>query len=72
MEQKNNGSVAPPEALASAVKAALQRDGEAATVQKLQLSRIALTKLAAGLPVRRGTMALAAIRLGLTEEIGRG
>ena len=41
MEQKNNGSVAPPEALASAVKAALQRDGEAATVQKLQLSRIA-------------------------------
>jgi hypothetical protein len=70
-EQRHNGSVPPSEVLASAVKAALVRDGESATVVRLQLSRIALARLAAGLPVRRGTAAFAALKLGLISELGQ-
>jgi hypothetical protein len=40
-------------------------------MDRLSLSRIAVMKLAAGQPVRRGTAALAALRLGLISELGR-
>jgi hypothetical protein len=70
MQQKNSGSIAPTTVLAEAVKTALLRDGEALTVVKLQLSRSTLSKLAAGLPTRRGTQALAALKLGLVSELG--
>jgi hypothetical protein len=69
-EQRQTGSVPPSDVLAAAVKLALQRDGETATVAKLQISRTSLSKLAAGLPVRRGTAALAAMKMGLISEIG--
>ena len=69
MSQPNNGAVAPPAALQKATKDALDADGERRTVERLGLSRMSVAKLAAGQPVRRGTMALAALRLGLGAEL---
>jgi hypothetical protein len=72
MSQPNNGAIPPTAALQEAIKRELQDNGEARTVERIGLSRISLAKIAAGLPVRRGTAALAALRLGMTDEIGRG
>jgi hypothetical protein len=66
MEQvKRTGAVAPTPALQAAVKDCLDRDGERITVERLGISRISVAKLAAGSPVRRGTLALAAGVLGI-------
>jgi hypothetical protein len=65
------GAVRPSSALQRAVKAALNEEGERALVERLGITRSAAARLAAGLPVRKGTLALAALKLGLdaNEEV---
>jgi hypothetical protein len=73
MEQRNRTGAVPPSAeVQAAVKQCLDRDGERLTVERLGISRISVAKLAAGSPVRRGTAALAAVRLGLPVESANG
>jgi hypothetical protein len=61
----NAGSVQPSRELQRAVKEAIDKNGLAATTERLGVSRSTLAAMAAGLHVRKGTLALAAVRLGL-------
>lgn len=62
-----HGFVAP-EALRSALREALNHDGEGAVCKRLGLSRQSVAKLVGERPVYRGTIALAAIRLGIAVD----
>jgi hypothetical protein len=59
--------VPAPEDLRGLVRALVERVGEPLAVERLGLSRIALARLLAGLPIRRGTIALA--REGLAKTV---
>ncbi len=58
------GPTAPPE-IREQVRALVEQ-GEAAAVKRLGISRIALARLVAGLPVRYGTIAAARAGLAAT------
>ena len=62
------GTLKPPPRVGLAVRAMLAREGEAATVQRLQVSRETALRLAALLPCRRGSILVAARALGI--EVG--
>jgi len=64
----NPGSVRPSPALQDAMKAALDKEGERALVERLGITRSAAARLAAGMPVRKGTLVMAALRLGLDAD----
>ena len=53
------------------MKTALNEEGERPLIERLGITRFAAARLAAGLPVRKGTLALAALKLGLdaNEEV---
>ena len=65
----SSGAVTPPDELVSAVRATLAELGEERTAAKLQLSRSSVAKLAAQMPCRKGTLALAALRLNLIAHL---
>jgi len=62
---KNSGSISVPVRLRAAVEAALASEGEPRVMRRLALSRSALLRIAAGRPVRRATVVVAAQGLGL-------
>ena len=61
------GVTAPAE-LREAATRLVMRHGEVAASRELQISRSALLRLIAGLPVRRGTLALAEQQLVAKKE----
>lgn len=63
------GVVAPSPALRAAVAAVLQTEGERRTTEYLRISRNSVNKLAAGAPCRVGTLVVAALMLGLQDEV---
>lgn len=65
----NPGSVRPSNALQRAIKTAMNAEGERVLIERLGITRSAAARLAAGLPVRKGTLALAAMRLGLDANV---
>lgn len=63
--QKRGGGFVPPSNVAAAVKALVMERGEAEASVRLDMGRSTVTRVAAGLPCRRSTIALAAARLGI-------
>jgi len=59
------GSIRPSAELQTAIKAAMNEEGERELVERLGITRASAARLAAGLPVRKGTLVMAAMRLGL-------
>jgi len=60
--------VRPRPAVAKAAAALLASVGELEAARRLQLARATVVRLAAGMPCRRGSIALAAARLGIPED----
>jgi hypothetical protein len=60
--------IAPPPRLAILMREAIERDGEIAVAERLGLGRTTVARIAGRLTCRRGTLVLAAHRLGLELE----
>ena len=56
VRNRTQGAVTPPTWLATQVRTMIVRNGELATADRLQISKSAATRMAAQLPVRRGTI----------------
>jgi hypothetical protein len=64
------GTVQAPPRIAVAVRDVLARDGERAATERLHLSPETATRIAARLPVRRGSVLVAARALGMEVDDG--
>ncbi|WP_437590470.1 hypothetical protein [Sorangium sp. So ce1000] len=60
---KNTGAVVPSEEVRQGVLNLIKKIGEPAALARLDISRQTLARVAGGLPVRRATAELVAIRL---------
>lgn len=67
-KHKGDGAAPLPEASRDELRAMLDRVGEAATMKRAHVSRAALMRALAGLPIRRGTAAL--LTLAIQGEEG--
>ena len=65
---ENNGAVRASDALTEAARKVLQEHGQFGAAQLTGVSRFALTKIAAGLPVRPATATHAALKLGVLDR----
>jgi hypothetical protein len=70
-EQRRHGGVIPATSVANAVKALVIEHGEVEAARRLDVGRSTVTRVAAGLPCRRSTIALAAARLGIDDGLLR-
>lgn len=68
MQQANNGAVIPPAALVAHARRYVETHGVNHTARELGISRQALAALLAGLPVRRGSVAVVAQALNWRES----
>jgi hypothetical protein len=66
MQQGLKG-IRPPETVQTAVRELVENLGEARAVEQLGLSRQSVARLALGLRVQRGTVAMARLRLGMGD-----
>jgi len=64
----NNGAIQAGPALTEAARRVLQEHGQFGAAQLTGVSRFALTKIAAGLPVRPATATFAALKLGVLDR----
>lgn len=67
--RRRGGGVVPPSNVADAVKALVMEHGEVEASRRLDMGRSTVTRVAAGLPCRRSTIALAAARLGIGDRV---
>jgi hypothetical protein len=64
--KRRGGGFLPSNDVAEAVKALVIERGEVAASERLDLGRGTVARIAAGLPCRRSSIALAAARLGIS------
>jgi hypothetical protein len=68
-EQRRQTGVVPAANVSEAVKSFVLLHGEVEAARQVDVARSTVTRVATGLPVRRGTIALVAARVGVDDGL---
>jgi hypothetical protein len=68
-EQRRQTGVVPAANVSAAVKTFILKHGEVEAARQLDVARNTVTRVAAGLPCRKGTIMLVAARVGVDDGL---